>query len=60
LANPLAGSIGLLLAAAHPDRIASLVLCNTPTRITEHIERNYALGHASASEAMPASGIGAW
>jgi pimeloyl-ACP methyl ester carboxylesterase len=26
------GIIGLLLAAAHPERIASLVLCNTPTR----------------------------
>jgi pimeloyl-ACP methyl ester carboxylesterase len=26
------GIIGLLLAAAHPDRVASLVLCNTPTQ----------------------------
>lgn len=58
-ANPLAGS-SLLLAAAHPDRIASLVLCNTPTRIPDHIKRSYALGHASASEAMRASGVGAW
>jgi hypothetical protein len=33
--------------------------CNTSTRIPEHIKRNYALGHASASEAMRASGIGA-
>ena len=55
-----AGIIGLLHAAAHPDRIASLVLCNKPTRIPEHIKRNYALGRASASEAMHASGIGAW
>jgi pimeloyl-ACP methyl ester carboxylesterase len=39
--------IGLLLAAAHPDRIASLVLCNTPTRIPDHMKRSYALGHAS-------------
>ncbi len=54
------GIIGLLLAAAHPDRIASLVLCNTPTRIPDHIKRTYALGHASASEAMRASGVGAW
>ena len=54
------GIIGLLLAAAHPDHIASLVLCNTPMRIPEHIKRSYALGHASASEAMRASGVGAW
>ena len=54
------GIIGLLLAAAHPDRIASLVLCNTPTRIPDHIKSSYALGHASASEAMRASGVGAW
>ena len=27
------GIIGLLFAAAHPERVASLVLCNTPTRI---------------------------
>jgi 3-oxoadipate enol-lactonase len=27
------GIIGLLLAAAHPERIASLVLCNTSERL---------------------------
>src|SRR5215472_14153881 len=32
------GIIGLLLAAAHPDCIASLVLYNTPTRVPEHIK----------------------
>ena len=43
------GIIGLLLAAVHPDCIASLVLCNTPTRIRDHIKRRYAFrvgGHA--------------
>ena len=42
------GIIGLLLAAAHPERIASLVLCNTPTRISEEIKRIYALDKATA------------
>src|SRR5207253_10659029 len=28
------GIVGVLLAAAHPERIASLVLCNTPGRMT--------------------------
>src|SRR6266851_9297957 len=41
------GIFGLLLAAAHPDRIASLVLCNTPTRIPDHIKRTYALDRAT-------------
>ena len=31
------GIIGLLLAATYPDRIASLVLCNTPSRIPDQI-----------------------
>src|SRR5262245_31562790 len=54
------GIIGLLLAAAHPDRIASLVLCNTPSRIPDRIKRTYALDRASASDAMRAYGVGEW
>jgi 3-oxoadipate enol-lactonase len=54
------GIIGLLLAAAHPERIASLVLCNTPTRISQEIRRIYALDKSSSSEAMRAYGVGAW
>jgi 3-oxoadipate enol-lactonase len=54
------GIIGLLLAAAHPERIASLVLCNTPTRIPEQIKRTYALDRATASDAMRAYGVGEW
>jgi pimeloyl-ACP methyl ester carboxylesterase len=54
------GIIGLLLAAAHPERIASLVLCNTPTRISEEIKRIYALDKATSSEAMRAYGVGEW
>jgi 3-oxoadipate enol-lactonase len=54
------GIIGLLLAAGHPERIASLVLCNTPTRISDQIKRIYALDKATASEAMRAYGVGEW
>ncbi|HEX3884603.1 MAG TPA: alpha/beta hydrolase [Stellaceae bacterium] len=54
------GIIGLLLAAAHPDRVASLVLCNTPTRIPDRIKEIYALGKGSASDAMRAFGVGEW
>ena len=54
------GIIGLLLAATYPDRIASLVLCNTPSRIPDQIKRTYALDHASASDAMRTYGVGEW
>jgi len=54
------GIIGLLLAAARPERIASLVLCNTPARIPDRIKQIYALDKANASEAMRAYGVGAW
>jgi pimeloyl-ACP methyl ester carboxylesterase len=54
------GIVGVLLAAAHPERIASLVLCNTPTRISDEIKRIYALDRDSASSAMRAYGVGEW
>ncbi|MBV9586798.1 MAG: alpha/beta hydrolase [Alphaproteobacteria bacterium] len=54
------GIIGLLLAAAYPGRVASLVLCNTPARIPDQIKRTYALDRASASDAMRAYGVGEW
>src|SRR5262249_55287333 len=45
------GIIGLLLASAHPERIASLVLCNTPTRIPDEIRGIYALGQQPTAPA---------
>jgi 3-oxoadipate enol-lactonase len=54
------GIIGLLLAAAHPDRIASLVLCNTPTRISDEIRGIYALDQESTAAAIRAHGTGEW
>jgi 3-oxoadipate enol-lactonase len=54
------GLVGLLLAAAHPQRIASLVLCNTPTRISDEIRGIYALDRDSTAAAIRAYGTGAW
>ena len=54
------GIIGLLLAAAHPERIASLVLCNTPTRISDEIKEIYALDQESTAAAIRAHGTGEW
>ena len=54
------GLIGLLLAAAHPERVASLMLCNTPSRIPDRIRRIYALDRDDAGAAMLAHGTGGW
>jgi pimeloyl-ACP methyl ester carboxylesterase len=54
------GIVGVLLAARYPGRVASLVLCNTPTRISEEIKRIYALDRENASAAMRAYGVGEW
>ena len=54
------GIIGLLLAAAHPERIASLVLCNTPTRISDEIRGIYSLDQESTAAAIRAYSTGEW
>jgi 3-oxoadipate enol-lactonase len=54
------GIIGLLLAVAHSERIASLVLCNTPTRISDDIRRIYALDRENTAAAIRAYGVGEW
>src|SRR6516165_4696140 len=54
------GLVGLLLAAAHPERVASLVLCNTPTRISDEIKGIYALDRENTAAAIRAYGVGEW
>ena len=54
------GIIGLLLAAACPEHIASLVLCNTPARISDEIRGIYSLGQESTAAAIRAHGTGEW
>jgi 3-oxoadipate enol-lactonase len=54
------GLVGLLLAAGHPERVASLVLCNTPTRISDEIKGIYALDLESTAGAIRAYGTGEW
>lgn len=54
------GLVGLLLAVAHPERIASLVLCNTPTRISDEIRHIYALDQTDVAAAIRAHGTGEW
>lgn len=54
------GLVGLLVAASHPDRIKSLVLCNTPTRISDTIKGIYALDQTSTAVAIRVYGTGEW
>ena len=58
-ANPRAGS-SVYCSPPHPERIASLVLCNTPTRISDEIKGIYALGRESTAAAIRAYGTGEW
>ena len=54
------GLVGLLVAASHPERIKSFVLCNTPTRISDAIKGTYALDQTSTAAAIRAYGTGEW
>jgi 3-oxoadipate enol-lactonase len=54
------GLIGFFFAAQHPERIASLVTCNSPGRIAKSIHQTYALDKSSSAEALRAYGTAEW
>ena len=54
------GVFSVLFALAHPERVASLVLCNTPLRIDESLKSVYALGEESMNAALRKYGVGEW
>ena len=54
------GLIGTYFAFHHPERIASLVLCNSPVKISEWNIRTYALDAESPSAAIRKYGVGEW
>ena len=58
------GLFCLLFAQAHPERVASLVLCDTPAKGTESttptIREIYALGEESSDAAILKYGVEAW
>ncbi|HEX2174079.1 MAG TPA: alpha/beta hydrolase [Dehalococcoidia bacterium] len=54
------GIIGLAAALAHPERLASLTLCNTPFRIPEAVVDTYAVGEADQGSAIEKHGVGGW
>lgn len=54
------GTLGLLAALAHPQRIASVTLCNAYARMGESTKTNYALGEASQEAAITKYGVAEW
>jgi len=56
----LAGILGLILAAEHPDRLRTLCALSTPPYIIKETFKTFAFGHASWQEALVAMGSVAW
>lgn len=54
------GIFSMLFAIEHPERVASLVLCDTPIRPPDSVRQIYALGEKTASDAMMKYGVGEW
>jgi 3-oxoadipate enol-lactonase len=54
------GVLSMLFAIAHPDRVASLVLCDTPIRPPDAVRAIYALGEKNGAAAMMKYGVGEW
>lgn len=54
------GTLGMQLAAQHPDRIRTLSLVAAPVFLPRKIQQNYALGEASWIDALRKHGIKKW
>src|ERR1043166_7009131 len=54
------GTLGLQIAAEHPQRIRSLSLLSSPVFLHQKIQSNYALGESSWVEALRKHGIRKW
>jgi pimeloyl-ACP methyl ester carboxylesterase len=54
------GVLGLAFAATYPQRVASLVLCDTPYKIPDSLKPSYALGQASTADAILEFGTREW
>lgn len=54
------GFLGILMAVAHPERFASLVLCDTPLRLTSFVRGEYSVGESSTGAAIRKLGVAEW
>lgn len=54
------GIVGMTAALAHPDRIATLTLCDTPFKRSANIAATYTLGETDRAAAFDKYGVGGW
>ncbi len=54
------GIVGLAFALAHPERLHTLNLCDTPFKRSAHIATTYTLGEADRAAAFAKYGVGGW
>jgi pimeloyl-ACP methyl ester carboxylesterase len=54
------GVVGVGVALSHPDRLASLTLCNTPFKRPDAVSRTYTVGEADQATAIEKYGVGGW
>jgi len=56
----LAGTFGFVLAAEHPDLVATLTALAAPLKVYPEVKEIFAFGHASWQEALRAMGARGW
>ena len=54
------GLIGFMFAAAHPERVASIVVCDSPVRIPDAVKQAYSLDQPTVGDAIRTYGVGEW
>ena len=54
------GIVGLSFALAHPDRLHTLNLCDTPFKRSAKIETTYTVGEEDRAAAFAKYGVGGW
>ena len=54
------GIVGLAFALAHPDRLHTLNLCDTPFKRSPKIETTYTVGEPTRAAAFAKHGVGGW
>jgi pimeloyl-ACP methyl ester carboxylesterase len=60
LGESTAGMLGIMLAAQHPERLHSLILCASPTTIGPAAQKFFAGAHADWQTALQTLGTGGW
>jgi len=54
------GILGIVAALNHPERLRSLILCNTPFKIPDTLVETYNVGESDHATAIEKLGVGGW